>query len=253
MYATAWITGASHGIGRALALRLAGEGTSVAVSARSAEALEALAAEAGSRPGQCRPVPVDVSDLEAMREAARRIESEVGAPDLAVFAAGTSQTMHANDFSAETASKIMAVNYGGAVNGLDAILPAFRARGSGRLGIVASVAGYRGFPGLAAYGPSKAALINLCESLHGELKRGGIRLSVINPGLVKTRLTEGAGPTPFAITPERAAKEILRGLKTDCFEIIVPREAAPQFVAGRVMPNPVYLRVADVLSRFRPT
>lgn len=251
MYATAWITGASHGIGRATALRLAREGVSVAASARSAEALEALAREADPLPGTVVPVPVDVTDLAAMRDAAVAAEETVGPLDLAVFAAGTSQTMGATDYSAETAAKVMAVNYGGACNGLDAVLPLMRGRGRGRIGVVASVAGYRGFPGLAAYGPSKAALINLCESLYSDLRRDGVRLSVINPGLVRTRLTEGAGPMPWAITPERAAREIVRGLATDCFEIIFPQEMAAQFIAGRLMPNPVYLRVASFLGKFR--
>ncbi|WP_404378659.1 SDR family NAD(P)-dependent oxidoreductase [Caenispirillum salinarum] len=251
MFSTAWITGASSGIGRATALRLAGQGVKVAVSGRTEESLESLAREAEALPGSCEPFPMDVTEVEACRATVREIEAQMGGIDLALFAAGTHEDMSGADFSAERAAKVMTVNYLGVVNALDAVLPAMRGRARGRIGVVGSVAGYRGFPGLAAYGPSKAALINLCESIHGDLKRDGIRLTLFSPGFVKTRLTERAMPTPFAITPERAAKEIVRGLSSDCFEVIFPKELAPQFIAGRVMPNRVYLRLAGLLGALR--
>lgn len=251
MFAIAWVTGASSGIGRATALRLAAQGVRVAASARSEDKLADLEAEAERRGVSIRAYPLDVTDLEACRATARAVETDVGPIDLAVFAAGTYKLMGARDFSAETARMVMAVNYQGAVNCLDAVLPYLRARRYGRIGVVASVAGYRGFPGFAAYGPSKAALNNLCESLHGELRDDGVRLSVINPWFVRTRLVEDQ-PAPFAVTPERAAEEIVRGLGRDCFEIVFPREIALQLKASRAVPNAFYMPLTRVLSMIRP-
>lgn len=251
MFSTAWITGAGSGIGRATALRLAAQGVKVAASGRTGEALESLAREAETLPGSCEPFPLDVTDLEACRATASAVKARLGRVDLALLAAGTHEDMGGADFSAERAARVMAVNYLGVVNVLDAVLPILRAQGKGRVGVVGSVAGYRGFPGLAAYGPSKAALINLCESLRNDLRRDGIGLTLFSPGFVKTRLTRGAVPPPFAITPERAAREIVRGLSSDCFEVVFPRELTPQFKAGRLLPNAVYLRLAGVLGALR--
>ncbi|GAA0571395.1 SDR family NAD(P)-dependent oxidoreductase [Caenispirillum bisanense] len=252
MYAIAWVTGASSGIGRATALRLAAAGTRVAASARSEGALLALHEEAARAGGDIRPYPLDVTDLAACRAVAGRVEDDLGPLDLALFVAGTDVPMDAASFSAETAAQVMAVNYEGTVNCLDAVLPPFRRRRHGRIGVMASVAGYRGFPGFASYGPSKAALINLCESLYAELRGEGIRLSVINPWFVKTRLTVGVrSPMPFAISPERAAREIVRGLACDSFEILVPREIAGQLKATRALPDALYLPLARTLAALR--
>lgn len=252
MFATAWITGASSGIGRATALRLAAQGVRVAASARSEDGLADLAREAERQGGSITAFPLDVTDLEACRATVRRIEAEIGPIDLALFIAGTDVPMGGADFSAETAGTVMAVNYQGTANCLDAVLPALRERRHGRIGVMASVAGYRGFPGFAAYSPSKAALIALCESLHGDLRRDGIRLSVINPWFVRTRLTVGVrSPMPFAITPERAAREIVRGLQRDCFEILVPPEIAAQLKASRALPDALYLPLSRALGALR--
>ncbi|SOD90480.1 SDR family NAD(P)-dependent oxidoreductase [Caenispirillum bisanense] len=252
MFATAWVTGASSGIGRATALRLAAQGVRVAASARSEAKLAELALEAERLGGSIATYPLDVTDLDACRTTVRRIEAGVGPVDLALFVAGTDAPMGGADYSAETAARVMAVNYQGTANCLDAVLPVLRERRHGRIGVTASVAGYRGFPGFAAYSPSKAALIALCESLHGDLRRDGIRLSVINPWFVRTPLSEGArSPVPFAITPERAAREIVRGLQRDCFEILVPPEIAGQLKAGRALPDAVYLPLSRVLGAVR--
>lgn len=254
MFVTAWVTGASSGIGRATALRLSAQGVRVGASARSAEALADLAAEAERQGGApVLPYPLDVTDLNACRTTAAAIEDALGPLDLVVLAAGIDHRMGAVDFSAEAAARVMAVNYLGVVNCLDAVLPRLRGRRHGRIGIVASVAGYRGFPGFAAYGPSKAALITLCESLHGDLRREGVRLSVINPWFVRTRLIENQrAPAPFAVTPERAAEEIVRGLGRDCFEIVFPREIALQLKASRAAPNALYLPLLRLLGSLRP-
>nr|WP_204367292.1 SDR family NAD(P)-dependent oxidoreductase [Methylobacterium sp. B34] len=174
-----WITGASSGIGRALAIHLANAGARVALSARSAEALTATVQAV---PDRMRPFPLDVTDRDATAAAVETIERGFGPIGRAVLNAGTHIPMSLEDFSADTARRLIEVNYMGVVHGLEALLPRMRARGRGQVAVVASVAGYRGLPTAAAYGPTKAALINLCESLKPDCDRAGIRLQLVCPG-----------------------------------------------------------------------
>jgi short-subunit dehydrogenase len=133
------------------------------------------------------------------------------------------------------------VNYLGVVNALAACLPAMKGRGHGQIAWMASVAGYRGLPKAAAYGPGKAALINLAESLKVDLERLGIILSVINPGFVRTPMTAGNDfPMPFLMEPEDAARRTIAGLKAGRFEIAYPRRFAALLKVGRVLPYWLY-------------
>ncbi len=226
----AWITGASSGIGRALALDLAARGWAVAASARSEAALTELAA---LHPA-IQPLPLDVTDLNAVRAAVATLP---GLPGLTILNAGTHQPMQAADFSAETAARLMAVNYQGVVNGLDALLPGLRDLGSGTVAVVASVAGYVGLPTAAAYGPTKAALINLCESLAPELARDGVRLKLVNPGFVKTPLTDrNPFPMPWLMDADDAARRILRGLDKTGLEVAFPLPMAAMLKLFRLLP-----------------
>ncbi|WP_029010397.1 SDR family NAD(P)-dependent oxidoreductase [Azospirillum halopraeferens] len=240
----AWITGASSGIGRALALRLARDGRTVAASARSAGALSALAAEAGAEAeaeGRIVPFPLDVTDAGAVAAAADVIERRLGPVGLAVLNAGTHTPMGLDDFSAATARALMEVNYFGVVHALDALLPRLAARGGGRVAVVASVAGYRGLPTAAAYGPTKAALINLCEALKPECDRAGIRLHLINPGFVDTPLTaRNPFPMPDIIPAAAAADRIADGLAGDRFEIAFPPRFARTLKLARCLPYRAY-------------
>lgn len=245
---TAWITGASSGIGRALSLRLARDGLTVAVTARSASALEALAAEAATTAaaggsGRIVPWPGDVTDAAVLQAAVEGIESSLGPLDLALLNAGTHTPMSAADFSIATARTLMEVNYMGVVNGLAAVLPRFLARRGGRIAVVASVAGYRGLPTAAAYGPTKAALINLAESLKPDCDRAGVTLQVINPGFVATPLTDrNEFPMPDIIPADRAAEEIVRGLAGNRFEIAFPRRFVAMLKLARLLPYSLYFR-----------
>ncbi|MGB9429685.1 MAG: SDR family NAD(P)-dependent oxidoreductase [Gammaproteobacteria bacterium] len=216
----AWITGGGSGIGRALALRLARAGWSVAVSGRRLEALEETARLAA---GGVRVYPVDVGVATAMRDAAARIEAALGPIELAVLNAGIGQLVKLDSFEPEIFAAHMRTNYLGAVNGIAAVLPAFRARRHGHIVIVASLAGYRGVPLAAAYGPTKAALINLAESLKLSLEREGIAISVCNPGFVDTPMIEGNRfPMPFLMNAESAAERLYRGILKRKFEIAFP-------------------------------
>jgi short-subunit dehydrogenase len=234
---TAWITGASSGIGRALAVALVQRGVKVAASARSGDMLAEIAHQC---PGIA-PLPLDVTVAAAMADASRSIISTLGPIDLAVFNAGIWEAMSARNFSAAKAARCMAVNYQGIANGIEAVLPGMLERGTGHIGLVASVAGYRGLGPTAAYGPSKAAVINLAETLKTNLAMRGIKVSVINPGYVDTPMTRGNPfAMPFLVSAEDAARRILRGLEKGKFEIAFPWQLVLLMKLARLMPNGLF-------------
>jgi short-subunit dehydrogenase len=238
----AWLTGASTGIGRAVALRLAADGWRIAASARTMDALSHLAAEAP--PGAIAPYPLDVADREACLACVERIERELGPVDLAMFSAGTHRPMKAEDFSSAIMRHLLDINVMGVAHGLEAVLPRLIARRSGRVMIVASLAGYRGLPTAAAYGASKAALINMAEALRPELTARGVILQLVNPGFVKTPLTDkNTFKMPFLISAEQAADAILRGMRSDRFEIAFPTTFAWLMKVMRVLPDRIYFYV----------
>lgn len=240
----AWITGASSGIGRALALRLAVAGWQVAVSARRAEALEELAAEPGAQ-GRIHAFALDVTDRAATAETLESIESRVAPVALAVLNAGTHQPMTARDFDADVVRRLMELNCLSMAEGLAALLPKMRARGQGQVALVSSVAGYRGLPTAAAYGASKAAVIVMAESLRPELDDEGILLQVVNPGFVRTPLTEKNPFTmPMLMEVEDAAAALHRGLGRSRFEIVFPRVFCWLVKLYRAMPYALALRLA---------
>ncbi len=133
--------------------------------------------------------PVDVSDEAAMAAAAAAIEDAIGPLDLAILGAGMFTPLEIDQFDVALIRRHLEINYMGAVHGIAALMPRFLARASGHFAVIASVAGYRGLPTAAAYGPTKAALINLCEALKPDLDRRGVRISIVNPGFVKTAMT----------------------------------------------------------------
>jgi NAD(P)-dependent dehydrogenase (short-subunit alcohol dehydrogenase family) len=242
---TAWITGGGTGIGRELALRLAAHGWHVAVSGRRPEPLEEVAA-AGH--GRVRAFPLDVTDAAAAAACADAIAAELGPIDLAVLNAGKYAPFKAKEFATEPFEDIMRVNFHGVVNGIGAVLPAMQARGRGHVAIVASVAGYSGLPLAAPYAASKAALINLAESLRFDFDRMGLRLSLVNPGFVKTPLTaQNRFHMPFLIDAEEAAAQIERGLEAGKFEIAFPRPFAWLLKFFRILPYWLYF---PVMRRF---
>jgi short-subunit dehydrogenase len=232
-----WITGASTGIGADVAKQLASAGVVVAASARSAEKL----AELSRVHENIKPFPVDVTDVAAVKTTFAAIESSLGAVDLVIAGAGAYQPIEAKDISFETFDRLMRVNYLGVISVLEAVLPSFRARRMGHLSWIASVAGYRGLPKAAAYGPTKAALINLAESLKPELDRDGLKLSVINPGFVRTPMTAvNDFDMPFLMEPDAAAAATIEGLRRGKFEIAYPLRFVAILKFARLLPYPAY-------------
>jgi len=238
---TVWCTGASKGIGRALVLQMAREGCRVIASARTESGLTALAAEAKNCGGEVLPFPMDVTDEQSVERAVDIIEKSSGPLDLVVLNAGTHIPVRAEAFSIKPFRDLVELNIMGVVHGLAAVLPRFIERRRGHVAIVASVAGYRGLPTAAAYGASKAALINKAESLKPELDRYGVHISVVNPGFVKTPLTDrNEFPMPFLIGADDAANRIVRGLRQGRFEIAFPRRFVWGLKVLRCLPYGLY-------------
>ena len=232
-----WLVGASTGIGRATAALLHKRGARVIVSARSAAALEAFAA---AHPGT-EALALDATDRDAMRAAVAHMVAVHGRIDLAVYCAGTYQAMRAMEFDLDVALRHQQVNYVGALHLLDAILPVLLRQNAGHLSLVSSVAGYRGLPQAMAYGPTKAALINLAETLYIDLHPRGIGVSVVNPGFVETPLTaQNEFRMPALITPEEAAAQMVRGWERGEFEIHFPKRFTLWLKAMRHLPYRPY-------------
>jgi NAD(P)-dependent dehydrogenase (short-subunit alcohol dehydrogenase family) len=226
------------GIGEALARRLARDGSEVIASARSADRLQALATASG---GQIVAWPLDITDHAAVQAEVARIEAERGAIDVAVLNAGTHQPVSAADFTTAGLRALLEINVMGAAACLEALMPRMIARGRGRIAVVASVAGYRGLPTGAYYGASKAALINLTESLKFDLDRAGVTIQIVDPGFVKTPLTDkNEFPMPFLITAEAAADLIAAGLRSGRFEIAFPRVFVALLKLLRILPYRLY-------------
>jgi NAD(P)-dependent dehydrogenase (short-subunit alcohol dehydrogenase family) len=230
-----WMVGASTGIGRATAARLHAAGARVVVSARKKEQLDRFVADhAGAE-----AIALDATDRDAMRAAAAQIIERHGRIDLACYCAGMYAPMRAQAFDFDVAQAHIEVNYTGALVMLDVVLPQLlrQARSSrdaaggkaagtagGHISLVSSVAGFRGLPKSLAYGPTKAALINLAETLYLDLAPEGLGISVINPGFVETPLTAGNDfRMPALITPEEAADAIVKGWQAGDFEIHFPK------------------------------
>lgn len=231
-----WLLGASSGIGEATAKALHEAGARVFVSARNAQALNAFAQ---AHPGAV-ALPLDASDPVAVARAAQSVLAS-GPLDLAMYCAGYYKPMRADDFSLAEMLRHQEVNYLGALYMLDAVLPALRERRAGHISLISSVAGYRGLPKSLAYGPTKAALINLAETLYVDLQPLGVGVSLVNPGFVETPLTaQNEFAMPALITPAQAAKEILSGWRRGEFEIHFPKRFTRWMKTLRLLPYSAY-------------
>jgi short-subunit dehydrogenase len=233
-----WVTGASTGIGAEICKQLAAEGVVVAASARNAGALQALG------PG-IHAYPLDVSIETNVADTFEAIEQAHGPIDLIIAGAGTYTPASAADFQTQMFRRMYEVNYLGVIHVLAAALPTFRARRAGHLSWIASVSGYRGLPKAAAYGPTKAALINLAESLKPELDRDGVKVSVINPGFVRTPMTAvNDFEMPFLMEPADAARATLAGLAKGKFEVAYPKPFVAIMKFGRLLPYRIFFWVS---------
>ena len=229
-----WVTGASSGIGAALVTELAGRGCRVAASARRAELLEELAATAE---GEVVPVPADVTDRDAMLAAAESIRARFGAIDLVVLNAAHWGQFKVETWDTEVIRRHFDTNVIGLAHGVEAVLADMRRRRSGAIAGMASLAGYRGLPRSEAYGATKAAEINMLESLRIDLRPLGISVHTVCPGFVRTDLTaKNSFPMPFMLEPSDAARRIVRGLEKGKAEIAFPLPMVAAMKVAKVVP-----------------
>jgi NAD(P)-dependent dehydrogenase (short-subunit alcohol dehydrogenase family) len=230
-----WVVGASTGIGAATARLLLARGARVALSARSRGPLDEIAA--GHDAQRVRVQPVDMTDAAAIATVHADLVAAWGALDVVLIVAGAYTPMRAWDLDLAAVRALLAVNVDGVYGVIHAALPPMLARGGGHIGIFSSVAGYRGLPKALAYGPSKAAMINLAETLYLDVAPKGVAVHVINPGFVRTPLTaDNDFDMPALIEPEEAAESTLRGLERGEFEIHYPKRFTRAMKLLRLLP-----------------
>lgn len=231
-----WLIGASSGIGEATAAALHARGAQVLVSARNASALNAFVA---AHPA-AQAWPLDVTDATAVMRTTYQILAE-GPLDLVLYCAGHYSEMRATGMDLADLRRHVDINYLGALHVLDAAVPAMAARGRGHISLISSVAGFRGLPKSLAYGPTKAALTNLAETLYLDLQPLGLGVSVVHPGFVNTPLTARNGfAMPALITPAQAAQAMLAGWGRGAFEIHYPKRFTRWMKLLRLLPYRVY-------------
>ena len=230
-----WVVGASQGIGAAIARALIEKGARVALSARSAQRLDALTHLASGN--RALAIPFDVTDKAAFAPALARIVETWGGVDLVLLVAGTHRSVRAWEIDDSVARPMVEINLMGVLHALEVVVPRMLEQKHGGIGIMSSVAGYRGLPTSLIYGATKAALINLAETLYLDLRPRGLSVYLINPGFVKTPLTdENAFEMPALISAEEAARQTLRGLERGEFEIHYPKRFTRAMKLLRILP-----------------
>jgi hypothetical protein len=237
-----FLTGASSGIGEALARHYAGRGAILGLVARRGDFLRRLrdSLQCTAEIYEC-----DVREIAAIKAAAADFRGRHGVPDIVIGNAGVSYgTLTEHEEDAATFREVLDVNVVGLVNTFHPFIDDMRARGSGTLAGIASVAGVRGLPGASAYSASKAAAINYLEALRLEMRRSGVKVSTICPGFVETPMTaKNPYPMPFIIGADDAARRIARAIDAGRGYAIVPWQMA---IAGRllkILPTAVYDRM----------
>ncbi len=244
-----WITGASSGIGKALALKFAKEGWKVAISARR----ENLLNEISQSNENIMPFPLDVTDSEKCKNVFENIKNKIGEIDISVFCTGIHDPKSEKSLNLEKVKKIMEVNFFGTINSINSVYDYYKNRKSGHISIVSSVAGYRGLPAAGAYCASKSALSSFAESLYFDLKRFNIRVSLVSPGFIKTPMTDKNDfKMPFLKTTEYAADKIYDGLvNSNVFEIHFPKQLTLILKFLKILPNWLYLKLLGKLTKYQ--
>tara|TARA_B100000953_G_scaffold221018_1_gene182933 strand:- start:57 stop:815 length:759 start_codon:yes stop_codon:yes gene_type:complete len=236
-----WITGGSSGIGKALAYKFANEGWQVALSARREELLN----EISKSNNNIHSFPLDVLDVEKCKEVFNKIVSKFKNIDIAVFSTGIHDPNSEKKLNLDSIRKIMETNFFGTINSINSVYNYFKEKKSGHISIVSSVAGYRGLPIAGAYCASKSALISYAESLYFDMKRFDVRVSVVNPGFIKTPMTDqNPFPMPMIVSAKFAAEEMFKGLtKSNSFEIHFPKKFTFIMKILKILPNWLYLKL----------
>lgn len=240
------VTGASSGIGRALALELARRGAKLGLVARRKEVLDEIVTEMEADSSRVLSIAADVQDRESMRAAAVELHSEFGRIDVLIANAGIGVSNDGAELDAAKVADVINVNVIGAANSAAAVLPEMVARGNGQLVVISSLAAYRGLPKSAAYCASKAAVSAMFESLRLDLNPKGIDVTIIHPGFIKTPLTAGRqAQLPWLLEVEDAVGRILGAIEARKKSYAFPWQLATIVRAGLVMPNFMY----DWISR----
>ncbi len=245
------ITGASSGIGRALALELGRRGARLGLTARRAEELLKVAEEVGRAGGEALAIPADVRDPEAMRAAAESVRERWGKVDVLVANAGMSTTTSGAQLNAGEAGDVISINVLGVVNSVAAVLPHMQERRSGHLVAISSLASYRGLPKSGAYSASKAAVSTFFESLRVDLRRSGVDVTVIHPGFIRTPMTANRKKKlPFLLEVDDAACRIIRAVERRARTYAFPWQLASLVRVIKHIPGRLYDRIASN-SNFR--
>jgi len=241
-----WITGASSGIGKAVAEKFAKEGWKVAVSARRKELLEDLA-----KSENIFSFPLDITDQNQIKGVFKNILNEFGDLDICLFSSGTYDPKNEQSINVEKIKNVIDVNFLGVVNSVKIVEDYFKNKKSGHISVVSSIASYRGLPNSSGYGPSKAALTNFCESIYFDFKKFNVRISIVSPGFIKTPLTDkNEFPMPFLKDADYAAEKIFNGLvKSNQFEIHFPKGLTLILKFLRILPYKIYLFLVDKLVK----
>ena len=236
-----WLTGAGSGIGEGLALELARRGAQVALTGRTRETLETVARDIAHGGGKAVVIPADVTKADEIQNGYRTLVTSLGTPHIVIANAGTHIETWPEQFKGSEYLSIMDINFGGMIRLFDAVLPEMIARKEGTIVGVASLAGFRGLPRAAAYGASKSAIIHFLESIRFHLRHCGVRVVTINPGFVKTPLTDKNDfHMPFLLTIEESARAICDGLEAEKTTISYPPLFALLFRVMRILPEWLY-------------
>ncbi|WP_320179013.1 SDR family NAD(P)-dependent oxidoreductase [Roseovarius pacificus] len=233
---TYWIVGASEGLGRALAQALDTAGARLILSARSGERLTSLAGTLRDATA----LEMDVTDPATIA----RAMNLAGAVDGVIYSAGQYTPMKAQNWDATAVEAMCEVNFLGAVRLLGHVVPRFAKENRGHIVLIGSLAGFRGLPGAIGYGASKAALMHLGETIYADLRRTGVKVQVVNPGFIKTRLTDKNDfRMPFIQTPEEAAADVLAAMQSGRFSTSFPAPFSWLFRVGQILPSSLFYRI----------
>ncbi len=244
-----WITGASTGIGKALALKFSKNGWIVAISARRKELLE----EISSSNENIYSFPLDVTKMEECNKVFSEIKNKFNNIDICIFSTGTWNPKKEKEIDVEQIENVMKVNFFGTLNSIKCVEKYYKESKKGHISIVSSIAGYRGLPNSTGYGPSKSALNNLVESLYFDFGRYNVRISLISPGFIKTPMTDKNDfKMPFLKSTEYAADKIYNGLvNSNVFEIHFPKQLTLILKILKILPNWLYLWLVKKLTKFQ--
>ena len=238
-----WITGASSGIGKAVAIKFAENGWTVAASARR----ENLLNELKQINTNIHSFPLDVTDIDKCKIVATNIINKFKNIDICLFGTGMHDPKSEKKFNLDKIRQIMEVNYFGTMNSINSIYEYFSEKKNGQISIISSVAGYRGLPAAGAYCASKAALTSFAESLNFDMQMKNVRVSLVSPGFIKTPMTDQNDfPMPMIKSPEFAAQQIFNGLvKEKGFEIHFPKAFTFIMKLLSVIPSSIYFKIVE--------